>query len=138
MNSTAGRVTEVRDAASVNSAQYDAAGRTIETLSTTAAGSHRLQYQYDSLDRMIQRTLSGSGINNPDVTSYTWDLAGRLLGHSTTVAGTSHATSYQYDTAGRLAARKVQAGSQTDLITQRYGYDAVERLAQIKYLKAEW
>ena len=31
----------------------------------------------------------------------------------------------------------MQAGSQADLITQRYGYDAVERLAQIKYLKAE-
>ena len=80
---------------------------------------------------MIQRTLSGSGINNPEVTSYTWDLAGRLLGHSTTVAGTPHATSYQYDSAGRLAARKVQAGTQTDLITQRYGYDSAERLAQI-------
>ena len=86
---------------------------------------------------MIQRTLSGSGIAQAEVTSYSWDLAGRLLGHSTTVGGQPHATSYQYDTAGRLAARKVQAGAQTDLITQRYGYDSVERLAQIKYLKAE-
>jgi RHS repeat-associated protein len=132
-----GRITEVRDAASVNSTQYDAAGRTIQTDSTTAAGSHRLQYQYDSLDRLIQRTLSGSGIAQAEVTSYSWDLAGRLLGHSTTVGGQPHATSYQYDLAGRLAARKVQAGSQADMITQRYGYDSVERLAQIKYLKAE-
>ena len=86
---------------------------------------------------MIQRTLSGSGIAQAEVTSYTWDLAGRLLGHNTNAGGQPHATSYQYDAAGRLAARKVQAGSQTDLITQRYGYDSVERLAQIKYLKAE-
>ena len=86
---------------------------------------------------MIQRTLSGSGIAQVEVTSYSWDLAGRLLGHNTTVGGTPHATSYQYDPAGRLSARKVQAGAQTDLITQRYGYDSVERLAQIKYLKAE-
>ena len=132
-----GRTIEVRDQASVNTIQYDAAGRTIETLSTTAAGSHKLQYQYDSLDRVIQRTLSGTGIAAPEVTSYSWDLAGRLLGHSTNIAGQAHATSYQYDVAGRLAARKVQAGSQTDLITQRYGYDPVERLAQIKYIKAE-
>ncbi len=132
-----GRVTEVRDAASVNSFQYDAVGRTIQTDSTTAAGSHRLQYQYDSLDRMIQRTLSGGGIAQAEVTTYSWDLAGRLLGHSTTVGGQPHATGYQYDTAGRLSARKVQAGSQSDLITQRYGYDSVERLAQIKYFKAE-
>ena len=63
--------------------------------------------------------------------------ASRLLGHSTSVAGTPHATSYQYDAAGRLAARKVQGGSTADFLTQRYGYDSVERLAQIKYLKAE-
>ena len=140
VNSATGRVTEVRDAASVNTIQYDGAGRTVQTDSTTAAGSHRLQYQYDSLDRMTQRTLSGTGIQSPEVTSYQWDLAGRLLGHSTAIggsSGTAHTTNYQYDAAGRLAARKVQAGSQTDLITQRYGYDAVERLAQIKYLKAE-
>ena len=132
-----GRTTEVRDQASVNTSQYDAAGRTIETLSTTAAGSHKLQYQYDSLDRVIQRTLSGTGIASPEVTTYQWDLAGRLLSHTTNIAGQAHTTSYQYDVAGRLAARKVQAGSQTDLITQRYGYDPVERLAQIKYIKAE-
>ena len=63
--------------------------------------------------------------------------ASRLLGHSTSVAGTPHATRYEYDAAGRLAARKVQGGSTADLLTQRYGYDSVERLAQIKYLKAE-
>ena len=132
-----GRTTEVRDAASVNSTQYDAAGRTIQTDSTTAAGSHRLQYSYDSLDRLTSRTLSGTGIATPEVTTYSWDLAGRLLSHTTNIAGQAHTTSYQYDVAGRLASRKVQAGSQTDLITQRYGYDQVERLAQIKHIKAE-
>lgn len=132
-----GRVTEVRDATSVNSTQYDAVGRTIQTDSTTAAGSHRLQYSYDSLDRLTSRTLSGTGIAAPEVTSYTWDLGGRLLSHTTNMAGQNHTTSYQYDVAGRLAARKVQAGTQADLITQRYSYDRVERLAQIKYINAE-
>ena len=49
----------------------------------------------------------------------------------------SHNTRYTYANAGRLAARKVQGGSTADFLTQRYGYDSVERLAQIKYLKAE-
>jgi len=71
------------------------------------------------------------------VTNYTWDLADRLTSHASTVGGQLHTTSYQYDAAGRLAARKVQAGNSPELITQRYGYDAVERLSQIKYIKAE-
>lgn len=132
-----GRVSEVRDASSVNSYQYDAVDRLTQLDTTTAAGSHRLQYQYDSLDRVTSRTLSGTGITAPEVTTYSWDLAGRLLGHSTTAGGQPHVTSYEYDSAGRLAARKVQAGTSPDLITQRYGYDQVERLSQIKYLKAE-
>ena len=96
-----------------------------------------MQYQYDSLDRVTSKTLSGTGIAAPGVTSYQWDLAGRLLSHTTNIAGQAHTTSYQYDVAGRLSARKVQAGNSPELITQRYGYDPVERLAQIKYIKAE-
>jgi RHS repeat-associated protein len=132
-----GRLTEVRDATTVSTHQYDAVDRLTQVDTTTSAGSHRLAYEYDSLDRVKQRTLSGTGIAAPETTSYEWDLAGRLLSHSTTIGGQAHKTSYEYDVAGRLAARKVQAGGQQDLITQRYGYDSAERLAQIKYVKAE-
>ena len=39
---------------------------------------------------------------------------------------------------GSVSFRKLRvAGSQIDFITQRYGYDSVERLSQIKYVKAE-
>ena len=132
-----GRLLEVRDATSVNGYQYDAADRIVQVDSATAAGSHRLQYEHDSLDRVTKRILSGTGIQAPEATTYSWDLAGRILGHTTTVGGQSHSTRYEYDVAGRLAARKVQADSQIDFVTQRYGYDALERLAQIKYVKAE-
>jgi RHS repeat-associated protein len=141
-----GRVTEIRDASSVNAYQYDNADRLTQVDSSTAAGSHRLHYGYDSLDRVTQRTLSGSGIQTPEVTTYSWDIAGRLLGHvtrigSSTTSDSSHSTKYDYDSAGRLSARKVQAGNPTspgsERITQRYGYDSLERLAQIKYIKAE-
>jgi RHS repeat-associated protein len=132
-----GRLTEVRDGSTVSAHQYDSVDRLIQTDTATAAGSHRLQYEYDSLDRVTKRTLSGTGIAQPEATSYAWDLAGRLLSHGTLVGGQPHATRYEYDVAGRLAARKVQAGNQPELITQRYGYDGLERLAQIKYVKAE-
>jgi RHS repeat-associated protein len=95
------------------------------------------------LGRVSTRTLSGSGIPKLDVTTYSWDAADRLLGHSssfgvgTGTGNQSHSTSYSYDSAGRLATRKVQAGNQQDLITQAYGYDGLERLSQIKYLKAQ-
>lgn len=131
-----GRLSEVRDASSVNTYVYDAVNRIVQTTSTTAAGSHTLAYQYDSLGRMTRRTLSGTGIAAPEVTTYRWDNADRLLGHTTNVGGQDHATNYSYDAAGRLSARKVQAGNTPDLITQAYGYDSLDRLSQIKYLKA--
>lgn len=131
-----GRLAEVRDASSVNSWQYDAADRIVQVDSTTAAGNHRLQYRYDSLDRVVRRTLSGTGIVSPEVTTYSWDNADRLLSHTTAVGGQDYTTRYSYDAAGRLSARKSQAGNTPDLITQAYGYDSLDRLSQIKYLKA--
>lgn len=131
-----GRLTEVRDNTSVNQYQYDAADRVTQIVSTTAAGSHRLGYEYDSLDRTTKRSLSGTGITTAEATTYAWDLAGRLLSHTTNIGSTSHKTEYEYDQAGRLAARHAQAGTSGKL-TQRYGYDQAERLAQIKYLRNE-
>ncbi|WP_322316238.1 hypothetical protein, partial [Hydrogenophaga sp.] len=131
-----GRLTEVRDNTSVNQYRYDAADRVTQIDSSTAAGSHRLGYEYDSLDRMTKRSLSGTGITTPEATNYSWDLAGRLLSHTTNIGSSLHKTDYEYDQAGRLAARHAQAGTQGKL-TQRYGYDQAERLAQIKYLRSE-
>ncbi|MFD0668894.1 RHS repeat-associated core domain-containing protein [Ramlibacter sp. MAHUQ-53] len=133
----AGRLAQVRDGGTVTSWRYDAADRVVQVDTTTAAGSHRLGYAYDSLDRVTRRTLSGTGIAQPETTDYAWDLAGRLLSHTTTLGGQSHTTRYKYDVAGRLAARKVQAGEQLDAVTQRYGWDATDRLAQIRYLRNE-
>jgi len=132
-----GRLVEVRDGASVNAYRYDGADRLVQVDTTAAGGAYRLAYEYDSLDRVTKRTLTGAGIAAPDVTTYAWDLEGRLLSHVTATGGQGHATRYEYDVAGRLAARKVQVGGQQDLVTQRYGYDAVERLAQVKYIKGE-
>jgi YD repeat-containing protein len=106
------------------------------TLQAGEVLSHRLNYEYDSLDRMTKRNLSGTGITTAETTSYAWDLAGRLLSHTTNIGSTPHKTDYEYDQAGRLAARHAQAGSQGK-VTQRYGYDQAERLAQIKYLRNE-
>ena len=66
---------------------------------------------------------------------YAYDLMQRLV--KMTEPLHHNPSAYQYDAAGRLAARKVQAGTSAELVTQRYGYDQVERLSQIKYIKAE-
>ncbi|WP_332748389.1 RHS repeat-associated core domain-containing protein, partial [Hydrogenophaga sp.] len=131
-----GRLTEVRDNTSVNQYQYDAADRVTQIDSTTAAGSHRLGYEYDSLDRVTKRSLSGTGITTAEATTYAWDLAGRLLSHTTNIGSAPHKTEYEYDQAGRLAARHAQAGA-SGRLTQRYGYDQAERLSQIKYIRNE-
>ena len=117
-----GRLTEVRDATTVSTYQYDGADRLTQTDTATAAGSHRLQYEYDSLDRVRKRTASGTGIAAPEVTTYEWDLANRILGHTSIVGGQAHLTRYEYDVAGRLAARKVQAGNDSANVQNSYGY----------------
>jgi YD repeat-containing protein len=76
-------------------ATYDAADHITQVDSTTAAGSHRLQYSYDSLDRVTQRTLSGGGIATPEVTS-SW------LAHAQTGAG---CVEYEFSGAPRVAHR---------------------------------
>jgi RHS repeat-associated protein len=133
----AGRLSEVRDGSTVSTWLYDASDRVTHVETTTAAGRHLLRYEYDSLDRVTKRTLTGPGILAPDVTTYEWDLAGRLTAQVSSVGGQTHTTRYEYDAAGRLAARKIQAGSHLDLIVQRYGYDSAERLSQIKFVRGQ-
>jgi RHS repeat-associated protein len=108
--------------------------------------SPRLVYAYDSVDRVTQRTLSfnaigGSGTNTPEITTYTWDNASRLSAQATvfgpTGSQTEHRTEYTFDAANRLASRKSVLGSTGSPLTQRYSFDAVDRLSRIQYLQAE-
>lgn len=138
----AGRVAEISDATTSVRYRYDEAGRTIQVDTTTAAGTHRLAYEYDSLDRTTQRTLSGTGIATPEVTTYQWDHAGRLTEQRTVIgpagAQTEHRTSYQFDPATRLQSRSSQvtgSGPAEPAISQHYFYDEVDRLTRIEYLQ---
>lgn len=137
-----GRVTEMGDNASTHAWRYDEAGRIIQVDTTTAAGSHRLVYAYDSLDRVTQRTLSGTGIAQPEVTTYAWDLENRITGHASRVgpegAITEHQSSYTYDAASRLTQRSSQitaSGTAQPSLTQRYHYDALDRMSRIEYVQ---
>jgi RHS repeat-associated protein len=145
-----GRTAEVRDNTSVHAYRYDEAGRVIQVDTTTAAGSYRLAYAYDSVDRVTQRTLSfnaiggsgaSSGTSTPEVTTYTWDNASRLSAQATVFgppgSQTEHRTEYTFDAANRLASRKSVLGSTGSPLTQRYSFDAVDRLSRIQYLQAE-
>jgi RHS repeat-associated protein len=98
------------------------------------------------VDRVTQRTLSfnaigGSGTSTPEVTTYTWDNASRLSAQATVFgppgSQTEHRTEYTFDAANRLASRKSVLGSTGSPLTQRYSFDAVDRLSRIQYLQAE-
>ena len=142
-----GRMAEVRDASTTVAYRYDEAGRTIQVDTTTAAGSHRLEYEYDSLDRTTKRTLSGTGIPTPEVTSYQWDHANRLTEQKTLIGAAAsaganqaeHTTTYTYDQAMRLQSRTSQitagGGAAQPALTQRYFYDEADRLTRIEYVQ---
>ena len=137
-----GRVTEIRDNTSAHAWRYDEAGRIIQVDTTTATGNHRLEYQYDTLDRVTQRTLSGTGIAQPEPTTYSWDLDNRLTGQVSRFGPegnvTEHRTAYTYDAASRLHSRSSQivVGTTSEpSLTQRYHYDQVERLSRIEYVQ---
>jgi RHS repeat-associated protein len=102
------------------------------------------------VDRVTQRTLSfnaiggsgtSSGTSTPEVTTYTWDNASRLSAQATVFgppgSQTEHRTEYTFDAANRLASRKSVLGSTGSPLTQRYSFDAVDRLSRIQYLQAE-
>jgi hypothetical protein len=97
------------------------------------------------VDRVTQRTLSfnaiggsgtSSGTSTPEVTTYTWDNASRLSAQATVFgppgSQTEHRTEYTFDAANRLASRKSVLGSTGSPLTQRYSFDAVDRLSRIQ------
>jgi RHS repeat-associated protein len=102
------------------------------------------------VDRVTQRTLSfnaiggsgtSSGTSTPEVTTYTWDNASRLSAQATVFgppgSQTEHRTEYTFDAANRMASRKSVLGSTGSPLTQRYSFDAVDRLSRIQYLQGE-
>jgi RHS repeat-associated protein len=120
---SAGRLSEIREGGDVTAYTYDEVNRATKVTTGTVAGHNELAYSYDSLDRMVRRTLNGG-----DPTTYAYDLAGRLA--SITYRGQT--TTYSWDNAGRLTGKTLPDG-----IRQTIQYDEADRITQIQYLKPD-
>ena len=57
---------------------YEGTARTAENPPKSTSQT----YEYDSLGRVSKRTLTGTGIASPELTTFEWDAAGRILSHT--------------------------------------------------------
>jgi RHS repeat-associated protein len=119
----AGRLLEIREGASLVSYGYDDANRLVRAVTDNAAGRNEVGYEYDTLDRVIRRTVNGA-----DATTYTYDNANRPL----TIAYRGQTTSYAWDNASRLTGKTLPNG-----IQQEFTYDDADRVLSITYKKTD-
>jgi RHS repeat-associated protein len=123
----AGQLTELREGGEALQYNYDKAGRVVRIDQDGTKGKLRLDYAYDTLDRLIRRTVDFGPLAleaPPDVTEYAYDKAGRL----TEIRYRGQTTRYQWDAANRLTKKTLPNG-----IAASYTYDAAGQLTRLRY-----
>ena len=108
---TLGRTTEIRDAASVATTQYDAADRLSQIKYITAHGTgadqlvEQIDYSYAAKGkRTTKTTLNNNGTAQSETpVSATFDSANRMTGISLSIAGTTKTYALSYVTTYVLA-----------------------------------
>ena len=118
-----GRATRISGALSNHQYRYDNVDRLIEQTTTANGRTDTIGYQYDSFDRVKQRTINGT-----DITNYTYDNASRL----TRIDYRGQSTLYAWDEVSRLTKKTLPNG-----IVQDFIYDDASRLTRITYKKAD-
>jgi RHS repeat-associated protein len=119
----AGRLAEVREADNAMTYAYDGVNRLVKATTDSVAGRQEVGYEYDTLDRVVRRTLNGA-----DPTLYTYDKADRLAA----ISYRNQTTAYTWDAASRLTAKVLPNG-----IRQEFVYDDADRLLSIAYKKTD-
>jgi RHS repeat-associated protein len=126
----AGQLTELREGNDTLRYTYDDAGRLTRVDHDGVNGKLRLDYAYDTLDRLIRRTVDFGPLAldaPPDVTEYAYDRASRL----TEIKYRGKTTRYRWDAANRLTQKTLPNG-----IVQSYTYDAADQLTRLRYENA--
>ncbi|MCS6845557.1 MAG: hypothetical protein NZ528_14760 [Caldilineales bacterium] len=132
----AGRKTKVTDPnMGVWTYAYDAAGNL--TRQTDARGQ-TICFYYDRLNRLTgkhYRTDITCPTSNPTLTvSYTYDQGTNGKGRRTGMTDGSGSTSWTYDNRGRVTEEtKVVSGTDGGTFKTQWGYDAMDRVAWMKY-----
>ena len=133
---TFGRTTEVRDAASVATTQYDAADRLSQIKYIKAQGTgaeqliEQIDYSYDAKgQRTAKTTLNNNGTGQSETPmSASFDSANRMTGISLSMAGATKTYALNYDSNGNLTSKQnaIDAADKTT-----YAWDTSNRLTQL-------
>jgi RHS repeat-associated protein len=99
----------------------DNADRLIQLARTAGSRTDTITYQYDSLNRVTQRSVNG------EITTYTYDKAGRILA----VQHRGQSTRYAWDAASRLTEKTLPNN-----LKQQMVYDNAGRLTSLIYKSA--
>lgn len=127
-----GRFTEMREPDNVNSFVYDINDRVVRSTQETLAGRSVIDYEYDTLDRVVKRVLSFNG-RAVDQTRYRYDKADRVveIGYSSSELAvlTEQRVLYEWDASSRLMSKTLTNG-----IKQTITYDNADRVTRIDYV----
>jgi RHS repeat-associated protein len=123
-----GRLERIEEGGFVEQYTYDALDRLTRVATTVNGLSTELAYAYDSLDRLIKRTVNGE-----EVTEYGYDRVSRLTHIVFKRPGlTDQTTLYTWDAASRLTQKTLPNG-----IRQVLSYDDANRLTRLQYLRSD-
>jgi RHS repeat-associated protein len=110
---------------------YDAAGNL--TTQTDARGCV-ITFSYDGLNRVKNKTYSGSSGCSATAVSYTYDSGANGKGRRTGMSDGSGNTSWSYDARGRVTQEsKVINGASGGPFVTQWGYDSADRVTQLVY-----
>lgn len=109
------------------SMKYDLAGNTIER---TDAKGQTTKLAYDALNRLT-RTEYADGTK----TELTYDVGANAIGRLSTIKDASGSVGFEYDVRGRVSkeSRGIVTTVASVSLTTEYAYDALGRIASVKY-----
>lgn len=126
-----GRLTEIREPDNAQLMEYDNLDRVIRVTTDTFAGRTEIGYEYDALDRRTKRSVSYPG-GVLEETVYAYDKASRLRTITQTGVNGTQSTTYDWDAASRLTQKTLPNG-----IRQILAYDDANRLLSITYKRTD-
>ena len=127
----AGRLVEIREGDNSQRMEYDLLDRVTRVVTDSLAGLTSITYEYDNLDRRTKRTVAYPG-GVLEETAYAYDKASRLLSITQSGVNGTQTTTYTWDAASRLSEKVLPNG-----VHQVMDYDDANRLVAITYKKTD-
>jgi YD repeat-containing protein len=101
-------------------------------ITQTDALNNVLWFNYDPLNRLIEKRQANSGGNR--LAGYTYDQGANGIGHRTSLSDLSGNTAWSYDLRGRMTQEtKVISGTGGGTFVTQWTYDSMDRPVWMKY-----